>query len=133
VWVIATAPREKGNAGKIKLPPAALEIIQRQPKIGDNPYVFAGRGSGPTAIFRSGTHKAQLDEASGVHNWRIHDLRRTARSLMARAGVQSEIAERILGHAQGELIQIYNRHDYLVEIADALTKLSELIKQITSA
>ena len=132
VWVIATEPREKGNPGKIKLPAAALEIIERQPKLGDNPYVFAGRGSGPTAIFRSGTHKAQLDEASGVRDWRLHDLRRTARSLMSRAGVRTEIAERVLGHTQGELIQIYDRHHYQGEMADALTKLAELIEQITS-
>jgi integrase len=133
VWVIATAPREKGNAGKIKLPAVALEIIKRQPRLGDNPCVFAGRTSGPTAIFRSGPHKARFDNLCGVRGWRIHDLRRTARSLMARAGVQTEIAERVLGHTQGELIETYNRHHYQEEMADALTKLAELIKQITSS
>jgi integrase len=131
VWVISTAPREKGNAGKIRLPQAALDIIQRQPNISG--YVFAGRGSGPTAIFRSGTHKAQFDKVCGVRDWRIHDLRRTARSLMARAGVQTEIAERVLGHTQGKLIETYNRYSYFDEMGDALTKLSELIKQITSS
>jgi integrase len=131
VWVISTAPREKGNAGKIRLPQAALDIIQRQPKMSG--YVFAGRGSGPTAIFRSGTHKTQFDKVCGVRDWRIHDLRRTARSLVARAGVQTEIAERVLGHTQGKLIETYNRYAYFDEMADALTKLAELIKQITSS
>ena len=51
----------------------------------------------------------------------------TARSLMSRAGVQTEIAERVLGHAQGELIQIYDRHTYQDEMAEALTKLAALL------
>jgi integrase len=133
VWTIATAPREKGNPGRLRLPPVALEIIKRQPRFVENPYVFAGRNNGPTAIFGSGTYKAQFDELRGVTDWRVHDLRRTARSLMSRAGVQTEIAERVLGHTQGELIETYDRHTYEGEMAAALEKLAALIHQITSA
>jgi integrase len=127
VWTIRTEPREKGNPGHLRLPKLALAIIAIQPRL--NAYVFSGRGEVPIAS--SGYHKAQFDELCGVTGWRIHDLRRTARSLMARAGVQTEIAERVLGHAQGELIQIYDRHHYQDEMADALTRLAALIKQIT--
>ena len=49
---------------------------------------------------------------------------------MSRAGVQTEIAERILGHAQGERIEIYDQYDYVTEMADALKKLSALIERI---
>ena len=49
---------------------------------------------------------------------------------MARAGVQTEIAERVLGHAQGELIETYDRHDYADETAAALEKLAALIERI---
>ena len=95
--------------------------------------VFAGRKNGPTAMFGSGTYKAAFDKLCGVKDWRVHDLRRTARSLMSRAGVQTEIAERVLGHAPGGLIQIYDRHHYQDEMADALTKLAALIEQIMSS
>ena len=122
--------REKGNAGKLKLPQIALDIIQAQPRYVDNPYVFAGRNGEPTAKFGAGQYKAQFDKACGVIGWTIHDLRRTARSLMSRAGVQTEIAERILGHAQGERIEIYDQYDYVTEMADALKKLSALIERI---
>jgi integrase len=46
VWTIATETREKGNAGALKLPPAALKAIEAQPMIDDNPYVFAGSERG---------------------------------------------------------------------------------------
>ena len=111
----------------------ALDIIQAQPRFVGNPYVFAGRNDGPTAMFGSGTYKAAFDKLCGVKDWRVHDLRRTARSLMSRAGVQTEIAERVLGHAPGGLIQIYDRHHYQDEMADALTKLAALIEQIMSS
>ena len=51
---------------------------------------------------------------------------------MARAGVQTEIAERVLGHSQGELIETYDRHDYATEMADALVKLAALIDRIVN-
>ena len=38
-------------------------------------------------------------ELPDVPQWQLHDLRRTARSLMSRAGVPSEHAERVMGHA----------------------------------
>ena len=83
--------------------------------------MFAGRnGRSIGPAFGSGTYKAAFDKLCGVTSWRVHDLRRTARSLMSRAGVQTEIAERVLGHAQSELIEIYDRHHYQDEMAGAL-------------
>jgi integrase len=130
IWTIRTEAREKGNPGKLKLPQTALDIIQAQPRFVGNPHLFAGRNGGPAATLGAGQYKAQFDELSGVTGWRLHDLRRTARSLMSRAGVQTEVAERVLGHAQGELIEIYDRHDYAVEMAAALDKLAALIERI---
>jgi integrase len=131
IWTIRTEEREKGNPGRLKLPQMALDIISWQNRFVGNPYVFAGRGNNPTFMFGSGQFKRQFDRLCGVFDWRIHDLRRTARSLMSRAGVQTEIAERVLGHAQGELIQTYDRHSYEDEMAAALEKLAGLIEQIT--
>jgi integrase len=130
VWTIPTAPREKGNPGKLPLPQAAIDVIQAQPRFVGNDYVFAGhRGRRAFAFARD---KANFDKASDVTDWRLHDLRRTARSLMSRAGVQSEHAERVLGHAIGGVEGIYNRHAYDAEKAAALEKLAALIEQIVS-
>jgi integrase len=66
----------------------------------------------------------------GVDGWTLHDLRRTARSLMARAGVPTDHAERVLGHARGVIEETYNVHDYRDEMGNALAKLARLIEQI---
>jgi integrase len=65
-----------------------------------------------------------------VKPWVQHDLRRTARSLMSRAGVSSDIAERVLGHVIPGVRGTYDRHDYLDEKREALEKLAALVDRI---
>ena len=128
-WSIPASPREKETAGSLVLAEAALAIVKEQPRLGDNPFVFAGRGNGPYRGFSQG--KARLDAAlPDVAPWVIHDLRRTARSLMSRAGVARDHAERVLGHAIGGVEGVYDRHAYADEKAQALDKLAALIEQI---
>ena len=58
--------------------------------------MFTLNGNAPAGGFDR--HKLAIDEASGVKGWVIHDLRRSARTLLSRAGVNADIAERCLGH-----------------------------------
>ena len=62
--------------------------------------------------------------------WVLHDLRRTARSLMSRAGVGPDIAERVLGHVIPGVRGVYDRHEYLDEKRDALERLARLVARI---
>ena len=130
VWTIATAEREKGNAGSLILPAQALAIIKAQPRLGDNPYVFAGRGNGCRDFSKS---KHPFDaKLPKMPRWTLHDLRRTARSLMSRAGVRPDIAERVMGHAIAGVEGVYDRHSYLEEKADALRRLAALVDSIVN-
>ena len=49
---------------------------------------------------------------------------------MASAGVPSEHAERVLGHALPGVEGVYNVHGYVPEKADALKRLAALIETI---
>jgi integrase len=93
VWRIPTENREKGNAVELILPQMALDIIEAQPRFAGSPFVIA----------RKNCHtKAKADlvaKLPPMPQWQLHDLRRTARSLMSRAGVLPHIAERVLGHS----------------------------------
>src|SRR5262245_32827522 len=97
-WTIPAEEREKGNAGVLVLPSRVIEIIRAQPQLGNNPYVFAGRGDGPINGFSKAKERFDT-KLENVEPWVLHDLRRTARSLMSRAGVSSEHAERVMGHS----------------------------------
>jgi integrase len=75
--------------------------------------------------------KAELDaKLPSMPHWVIHDLRRTARSLMSRIGVQTEIAERVLGHKQQGIVAVYDRHKYEDEMGTALRRLAAEITRI---
>src|SRR5215831_4074603 len=132
VWTIPTAPREKGNIGKVRLPPGTRAILDALPRFDSNPYVFALRGQ--RHMSASGVFKAKLDAKlpADMPNWRLHDLRRTARSLMSRAGVRPDIAERVLGHAIDGVEGIYDRFEYADQKADALRRLASLIDSIVN-
>ena len=43
--------------------------------------------------------KTALDEASGVSDWRLHDLRRTAASKMQGLGIANHVVQAVLNHA----------------------------------
>ena len=128
VWTIPAEAREKVNAGTLKLPAAAFAIIKAQPKVKDHPFVFAGRGKKPIGSFSQ--QKRAMAERVSVEAWTVHDLRRTARSLMSRAGVRPDHAERTLGHVIAGVGGTYDRHGYVTEKAEALAKLAGLIELI---
>lgn len=110
----------------IPLSQAALAIAQGS---GDG-FIFTANGK--QAIGSHTLHKAAIDKASGVTNWVIHDLRRTARSLMSRAGVASDHAERCLGHVIGGVRGVYDRHEYLEEKRLAFEALASLVDRIVN-
>jgi integrase len=146
LWLIPSEAREKTNAGSLRLPQAALDIIAAQPKIEGNPFVFPGTRSGRRKSADSKAHKvppappsfnsfsqrkAELDEKlPAMAAWTIHDLRRTAKTLMGRAGVRPDISERVLGHAIAGVEGVYDQHSYSDEKAEALQRLADLIETI---
>jgi integrase len=132
VWTVRSdGYREKGNIEQVQLPPVALSIIRQQPKYRSNPNVFVGRGNGP---FKSWSRKKrEIDQQlQFAKPWLLHDLRRTARSLMSRAGVNRDHAERVLGHKQQGVEAVYDRHSYLNEKGEALVQLEAMVLEIVA-
>jgi len=127
-WTLPAA-RNKTKLDLVRpLSPAARKIIEGLPKAG--PFVFTTNGTTPISNFSQ--FKRRLDKASGTKGWVLHDLRRTARSLMSRAGVPTDHAERCLGHVIGGVRGVYDRHEYHREKAQAFEALAGLIERIVS-
>ena len=128
-WLVKNGvKREKGTGGELVLPSMAVDILRSRPRLNSNPYVFAGRRDG--YFIGWGKAKAALDAATGITGWILHDCRRTARSLMSRAGVHPDIAERVLGHVQQGVLGTYDRHAYKEEKREALRMLAGLVESI---
>jgi integrase len=127
VWTIP-ASRNKAKKDDAKpLSNAALALLKRLAVDGCD-LVFTNDGRRPMNGFSSA--KTQLDQASGVSGWRIHDVRRTARSLLSRAGISSDIGEMCLGHVLPGVRGVYDRHKYLEEKKTAFEALAALVDRI---
>jgi integrase len=126
VWNVPNGSRQKGTGGELPLSDMAIEIIRSRPRLASNPYVFAGRGGSYAKP------KQFIDKLPDMQPWVLHDLRRTARSLMSRAGVRPDIAERVLGHVIPGVEGIYDRHQYRDEKAHALVALASLLGSIVN-
>jgi integrase len=129
VWTVPSGDREKGTGGELVLPELAQAVLRRQPRILGTDLVFPpARGNGQMS---ASVGKKKLDDAlPPMPRWTNHDMRRTARSLMSRAGVRPDISERVLGHTIKGVEGIYDQHAYTQEKADALRKLAALIGEI---
>jgi integrase len=130
VWLLPASRSKTKTEVPRPLSKAALALIDARPRVPGCPYVLTANGVTPIASF-SGP-KEKLDAESGVANWRLHDLRRTARSLLSRAGINSDIAERCLGHALPGIRATYDRHRYIEEMSFAFEALAALIERIVS-
>src|SRR5262249_4052319 len=110
-WTLP-AHRNKTKVDLVRpLSAAAQAVLAKVGKlrIADGEYVFSATGNRLGGLSR---RKAEVDNFSGVTGWTLHDLRRTARSLMSRAGVTSDHAEQCLGHVIPGVRGTYDRHSY---------------------
>jgi integrase len=127
-WIIPGARYKSGKDTLIPLSQAAQKIIAAQPRLSDGDFIFSVTGARALTTFAEG--KAALDAASGVTGWTLHDCRRTARTLLSRAGISADIAERCLGHALVGVRSTYDRHQYESEKRHAFEALAAQIERI---
>ena len=130
LWTIP-ADRSKSNREMIvPLSDLALEVLGGVPRFAGCDYVFTTQRSKPVCNFAPG--KARADAGSGVTGWRLHDLRRTCRTGLARLGVAEIVAERCLNHAPKGLSAVYNVHEYQDEKREAFQKWANEVRLITN-
>jgi integrase len=132
VWTIPKSRTKNAKAHMVHLSPQALAVLARTETKG--PLVFTLQGS---KRFQDFTHaKRRLDQLSGATGWRLHDLRRTCVSGMARLGVAPHIADKILNHQSGAIsgvAAVYQRHDFLAERRAALDEWGAHVDRILAS
>jgi integrase len=101
-------PDSKTGAKAIHLSPAAIEILERIPRITGNPYVIVGakegqRWVGLRRVWVRVRERANLQPAElpngRLQPVRLHDLRHSFASLLASSGASLPMIGKLLGHA----------------------------------
>jgi integrase len=133
LWSIPARRNKSARAHVVPLSPVVVKILRSLPKL-HNEQVF------PLCDQKRTLHdfsrwKRQLDEACRFADWRIHDLRRTAATGMARMSVEPHVIERVLNHTTGTLggvAGVYNRFGYLPEMRAALGLWDQHVTKLVS-
>jgi integrase len=129
VWTIPKSRTKNAKPHVVQLSDQSIAVLERVEKQG--PYVFAVHGTKPFQNFA--VAKRKLDELSKVTGWRLHDLRRTCVSGMARLGVAPHVADKILNHQSGTIsgvAAVYQRHEFLRERKGALERWGAHVAEI---
>jgi integrase len=122
-WTIPAARSKNGIPHRVPLVPTARRIIaeltQDRPKGG---FIFSRDGS--SALTRNAIAKywPGVLERAKIEGLRFHDLRRTAATQMASAGIDRLVISKILNHADSKVTATYERYAYDREKAEALGK-----------
>lgn len=131
-WVIPADRSKNGKPHVVPLSPYALDFLNEVPRFLDCDYVFTTTRNSPVSGFSKMLRR--LSDGSQTSNWRLHDLRRTAASGMARAGVAPHVVEKVLNHISGTIsgvAAVYNRHGYDREKREALETWGEYLAQLS--
>lgn len=137
IWIIPKEFAKSDRDHEVPLSDMAVEIIQALHKrAGDNPYVFASGSSGEIP-FALKTIKRGIEDVrnhSDVKDFKLHDMRRTMATWLAKLGTPAEVVSKVLNHKTGGggslVTRIYNRYEYRNERQTALNKWSYQLTKI---
>jgi integrase len=132
LWTIPAARSKNGQSHEVPLSDAAISLLRSLPRFINSDWVFTTTGSSPISGF--GRLKRRLHSAVGTPDWRMHDIRRTVASGMARIGVDPHVIEKVLNHKSGVIsgvAAVYNRYGYEKEKRTALNRWAEHLFKIS--
>jgi integrase len=128
---VATIPanRMKSKAPyELPLAPGAFALLASLPRW-PGKYVFTLNG-GTRSVGGFGRTKQKLDELSGVVDWKLHDLRRSARSGFSALGAEEHVREAAIAHGRKGIQRTYDLHLYRAEKLALLTAWEQRLLDI---
>ena len=128
-WTIPAEFSKNGLPHRVPLsPPVVATIRGHQRALRSATWVFPSLvHDQPVANIYSALKRVK--ERATV-SFQPHDLRRTAASMMASAGVNRVVIGKILNHAEPGVTAVYDRHSYDAEKRQALETWASLLDDI---
>ena len=148
LWTLPAGRMKAREIHEVPLSALAMTLLEPGGVDGEKPergtYLFSTgrRGDRPISAFNK--LKLQLDRhiltaqretnAKGkpMADWRLHDIRRSCRSGLARLQIPPHVAERVLAHVPGGVEAVYDLHQYRDEKRRALEAWAQHVERITN-
>ncbi len=149
-WALPASSVKNGRPHRVYLTPAVVEILndlkawyeariaeinpgrarKHKEPVAMSEWVFPSpKAQAPVAWVQKAAERIRT--ASGVE-FRPHDLRRTAASLMTGSGTPRDVVKKILNHVDRDITAVYDRYSYDAEKRKALTKWGRQLERILS-
>lgn len=135
IWTIPAEQTKANRTHHVPLPEMAIELLERiKPLTGDSEYVFQSPTMKNQPVKWLQKASERIQKASGVSDFRPHDLRRCMASYTAGLGVDRTVLGKTLNHAgmagDHSVTSVYDRHSYHDEKRKALNLWSRQLKRI---
>ncbi len=127
--VLAAHATKTGARHEIPLTSVMRNVLTAQPRTTSD-LVFPSSRTGARMSGWTSRVDAAVS-ASGV-KFRLHDLRRTVRTLMSRCGVAEDVAELAIGHVRRGLIGTYNKDLAWTARVDAFERVSNHVAGVVA-
>jgi integrase len=138
-WTIPGTKTKNGLTHRVPLTPTVLRIIDETKKLVEGEgkkkrplpaYVFPSpKGNKPMANPQKALERIAV--ATGIQ-FRGHDLRRTAASMITGMGIPRLVVSKILNHVEQGITAVYDRHSYDKEKREALETWSRRLTILVS-
>jgi integrase len=139
VWTIPRERAKNNEAHTVPLSDAAMRIIESLPRFTSTNLLFSTNGrsrvSGYSKVKRRLDQLIRGEAGGTIVPWRLHDLRRTAASGMARIGIALPTIEKVLNHTSGSfagIVGVYQRHSYSDEKRAALDAWASYVERLVN-
>ncbi len=106
-WMWTIPLTKSGKSHRVYLSEEAIETLRNQKNMsGSSEYIFPGRRHNPHITCLEKVWQ-QVQERTGLHNVRLHDLRHTFASFAINSGATLYDVQKLLGHSQPQVTQKY--------------------------
>jgi integrase len=145
-WTLPAALTKANRAHIVPLSPVAMRILAECPRCGAHVFTtgrrrgaYAEAGDAPisgfskakTMLDANSSEIAEAGKGAPGAPWRLHDLRRTAATVMGRLRVPRFVLGRVLNHTDQSVTGIYDRHESLDEKRQALDAWGRFLENLT--
>jgi integrase len=123
LWTLAPARVKNNQPHEVPLSTAALAVLERVLPVAGSPFVLTNGGASPASGYSKGKRRLDALLPADMPAWRLHDLRRTAASGLARLGINLPVIEKVLNHSSGSfggIVGVYQKHSFADEKRQAL-------------
>lgn len=138
IWSI---PAERTKTGVTINIPLASQVVEwlheLKVRSAGSAYVFPSRRRSKREYVSPDTLNAAVsklfsEEKLLIAHFTVHDLRRSARTLLASLKVPPHISERCLNHKLKGVEGVYDQYDYFDERKEALSQLANLVAPLVN-